>query len=239
MYKRTIDNRWSFKDADTKEFTHCYHAYPAMMIPQVARALIEEYKPEDGVELLFDPYMGSGTSLVEASIKGINAIGTHYDLSCIRDTFSMMQALFFEYSEDKVKNKNFDNISNYTYWYSRDSLLRLSYIYQVINECVALDFADFFRMKEEKIKDFKPDVFRLFEEKVIRNINGLEEFNSIKYPCNIDIYDFNSTIEIPSDIIQPNSVDMVVTSPPYGDSRTTVAYGQFPNGGTSSERGTF
>ena len=116
MYKRTIDNRWSFKDADTKEFTHCYHAYPAMMIPQVARALIEEYKPEDGVELLFDPYMGSGTSLVEASIKGINAIGTdlnplarlmshvkttHYDLSCIRDTFSMMQALFFEYSEDK------------------------------------------------------------------------------------------------------------------------------------------
>ncbi len=24
----------------------------------------------------FDPYMGSGTSLVEASIKGINAIGT-------------------------------------------------------------------------------------------------------------------------------------------------------------------
>ena len=233
MYKRTIDNRWSFKDADTKEFTHCYHAYPAMMIPQVARALIEEYKPEDGVELLFDPYMGSGTSLVEASIKGINAIGTdlnplarlmshvkttHYDLSCIRDTFSMMQALFFEYSEDKVKNKNFDNISNYTYWYSRDSLLRLSYIYQVINECVALDFADFFkvplsetvrevsftrngefkrfRMKEEKIKDFKPDVFRLFEEN-------------------------------PSDIIQPNSVDMVVTSPPYGDSRTTVAYGQF------------
>ena len=171
--------------------------------------------------------MGSGTSLVEASIKGINAIGTdlnplarlmshvkttHYDLSCIRDTFSMMQALFFEYSEDKVKNKNFDNISNYTYWYSRDSLLRLSYIYQVINECVALDFADFFkvplsetvrevsftrngefkrfRMKEEKIKDFKPDVFRLFEEKVIRNINGLEEFNSIKYPCNIGIYDF-------------------------------------------------
>ena len=223
MYKRTIDNRWSFKDADTKEFTHCYHAYPAMMIPQVARALIEEYRPEDGVELLFDPYMGSGTSLVEASIKGINAIGTdlnplarlmshvkttHYDLSCIRDTFSMMQVLFFEYSEDKVKNKNFDNISNYTYWYSRDSLLRLSYIYQVINECVALDFADFFkvplsetvrevsftrngefkrfRMKEEKIKDFKPDVFRLFEEKVIRNINGLEEFNSIKYPCNID-----------------------------------------------------
>ena len=74
MYKRTIDDRWSFKTADTTEFTHCYHNYPAMMIPQVARTLIKEYKPNDGVTLLFDPYMGSGTSLVEANICGVNAI---------------------------------------------------------------------------------------------------------------------------------------------------------------------
>ena len=35
MYIRKIDDSWSFKNADTKEFTHCYHSYPAMMIPQV------------------------------------------------------------------------------------------------------------------------------------------------------------------------------------------------------------
>ena len=27
--------------------------------------------------------------------------------------------------------------------------------------------------------------------------------------------------------LEPNSIDLVVTSPPYGDSGTTVAYGQF------------
>jgi DNA modification methylase len=31
----------------------------------------------------------------------------------------------------------------------------------------------------------------------------------------------------PVEEIEPDSVDIVVTSPPYGDSRTTVAYGQF------------
>ncbi|MBF0542743.1 MAG: hypothetical protein HQK91_15000, partial [Nitrospirae bacterium] len=31
--------------------------------------------------------------------------------------------------------------------------------------------------------------------------------------------------EIPLDVL--NNVDIIVTSPPYGDSRTTVAYGQF------------
>ena len=46
MYNRIVDYRWSFRDANTKEYTHCYHIYPAMMIPQVARSLMEEYKPE-------------------------------------------------------------------------------------------------------------------------------------------------------------------------------------------------
>ena len=27
--------------------------------------------------------------------------------------------------------------------------------------------------------------------------------------------------------VKKNSVDLLVTSPPYGDSKTTVAYGQF------------
>ena len=45
MYNRIVDYRWSFRDAITKEYTHCYHIYPAMMIPQVARSLMEEYKP--------------------------------------------------------------------------------------------------------------------------------------------------------------------------------------------------
>lgn len=52
MYKRIVDDSWSFKTANTKEFTHYYHTYPAMMIPQVARPLIESYAPEGKLELL-------------------------------------------------------------------------------------------------------------------------------------------------------------------------------------------
>lgn len=110
MYKRTVDNWWSFKTADTKEYTHCYHTYPAMMIPQVARALLDKFKPKDGIKLLFDPYMGSGTSLVEANISGVNAIGTdlnplarmmakvkttHYNEKLIKEYFSYIQSQLF------------------------------------------------------------------------------------------------------------------------------------------------
>src|SRR3989344_4915342 len=57
---------WDFKEADTKEYTHGFHTYPAMMIPQIARKLINIYGKD--AKVLLDPFCGSGTSLVEASL---------------------------------------------------------------------------------------------------------------------------------------------------------------------------
>ena len=74
LAKKHIDNTWDFRTANTKEYTHCYHNYPAMMIPQIASRLITEYGR--GAKTLFDPYCGTGTSLVEANINGIDAYGT-------------------------------------------------------------------------------------------------------------------------------------------------------------------
>lgn len=263
MYKRTIDYRWSFRDADTKDYTHCYHTYPAMMIPQLARTLLLQYKPEDGLNLLFDPYMGSGTSLVEANIVGINAIGTdlnplarliskvktnHYEEKKVRDCFSFIQSEFPFYTEDKVCNRDFDRISNHSFWYTEENLLKLSFITQLINQCDE-EVRDFFyialsevvrevsftrnsefkryKMSEHQLIKFNPDVFRCFEAKVLRNIEGLKQFNRVEKNGCSRICEFNTIDGIPTDIIKENSVDMIITSPPYGDSRTTVAYGQF------------
>lgn len=264
MYNRIVDSTWDFRTANTKEYTHCYHTYPAMMIPQVARKLITDYAPKGKLELIFDPYMGSGTSLVEASINNINSIGTdlnplarlisrakttHYDIDIITHILGEIQLQIGFYSEKKVVNRNFDRISNYTYWYSEDCLLKLSYLAQLINEIDLPIYQEFFnicisetvrevsftrngefkryRMSEERISKFNPDVFRIFELKVIRNLKGLTEYNQVKNGCYSVICDFNSTKEIPSELIAKETVDMVITSPPYGDSHTTVAYGQF------------
>ena len=217
MYNRIVDSSWDFRSANTKEYTHCYHAYPAMMVPQVARRLITDYAPEGKLELLFDPYMGSGTSLVEASVNNINSIGTdlnplarliskakttHYAVDVITQLFIEMQLQIGFYSEDKVNDRNFDRISNHTYWYSENSLLKLSYLSQLIDAVESPLYQEFFnicisetvrevsytrngefkryRMTEEKISKFNPDVFKIFELKVIRNLKGLAEYNQIK-----------------------------------------------------------
>jgi len=64
--------------------------------------------------------------------------------------------------------------------------------------------------------------------KLTRNKTGLLEFiDAHKSNALTFVYDFNTVNNIPENIIKPNSIDIVVTSPPYGDSRTTVAYGQY------------
>ena len=262
-FERIIDDKWSFRTANTKEYTHCYHTYPAMMIPQVARTLIERYKPQDGLHILLDPYAGSGTSLVEASIIGVNSIGTdlnplarfitkvkttHYNYDLISTSLEQLRSKFACYDSKDVVNKNFDRISNYSFWYTEDSLLRLSYLSQIIDECNQ-DVKEFFllalsetvrevsftrnsefkrfKMSEKSLAKFHPDVFGLFEAKVQRNMIGLSEYNARTHNVTAHIYDFNSVNGIPENIVKPESIDMVVTSPPYGDSHTTVAYGQF------------
>ncbi len=58
------DTSWDFQKAFTKYSNHGFHTYPAMMIPQVARRLIQMYGKDK--EVLLDPFMGSGTTALAA-----------------------------------------------------------------------------------------------------------------------------------------------------------------------------
>jgi len=53
--------------------THGIHKYPAKFIPQIPRMCIEKYS--DAGETVLDPFMGSGTTLLEAYMSGRHSYG--------------------------------------------------------------------------------------------------------------------------------------------------------------------
>jgi hypothetical protein len=62
-------------------YTHDYYRYPARFSPEWVRRAISEYSSPG--ELIFDPFMGSGTTLVEAMAAGRPSIGTDInELAC-------------------------------------------------------------------------------------------------------------------------------------------------------------
>jgi DNA modification methylase len=77
MEFQQTDESWSFRQlrrTQTSYLTHDYHKYPAKFIPQLAKRLIRENsKPGD---LICDPFMGSGTTLLEAILNSRRAYGS-------------------------------------------------------------------------------------------------------------------------------------------------------------------
>ncbi|MDR7927242.1 DNA methyltransferase [Acidithiobacillus thiooxidans] len=65
---------WNFHNEETKEHIHSLHPYPAKFIPQIPRRAIELWT-EPG-DIVYDPFNGCGTTILEASIAGRHGIGT-------------------------------------------------------------------------------------------------------------------------------------------------------------------
>lgn len=67
---------WSFKGNSPREHGHGLFQYPAMMVPQVARAILKyacEVHPD--IECVGDPFAGSGTILTESILHGLSFCG--------------------------------------------------------------------------------------------------------------------------------------------------------------------
>ena len=264
IFKKYRDKTWDFRTADTKQYTHCFHSYPAMMIPQIVRRILEEFG--ENSNLLFDPYCGTGTSLVEANLRNISAIGTDINplarlIAKVKTTVIPLE-LLDSYLKDfndfafsiqlggrKVKPV-IPNFKNIDYWFKKETQYWLAVIKKYIENIDNQDVQDFFkvafsetvrdvsltrnsefklyRMTKKQIEKFNPDVLSIMIQKLIRNRNGMAEYILTKKGnAQSKIYDFNTVYGIPESILPSESVDIIITSPPYGDSRTTVAYGQF------------
>lgn len=71
-----------FDGHNTLYATHGIHSYAAKCPPQLAKFALETYSSPN--ELVLDPMVGSGTTLVEAKLSGRNAIGYDIDpLACL------------------------------------------------------------------------------------------------------------------------------------------------------------
>lgn len=149
-------------------------------------------------------------------------------------------------------NFKITGIRDLDFWFKPDVVKRLLYIKNFINSIendeIRLFFKvafsetvressntrngefKLFRYEKERLEAFNPDVFGIMLKKISRNRKGLNDFDKaiekLEIKSNVSIHDFNTVFKIPTDAVAPRSVDIVVTSPPYGDSRKTVAYGQ-------------
>lgn len=255
---------WTFLYDNTREFTHIYHDYPARMIPQIPRRLLNILNEKEG-NMLFDPYCGSGSSLVEGLLAGLNVIGTDINplaklISDAKTEYSISPSIleeeiyrFVDFTLKPIGRPKIIKRQNLTFWFKERSILGLGYILRFIDKIEDPRVRNFFkvsasetiressntrkdefklyRYSPEKLEKHNPDPFVIMKTKLFRNFKGYELFyqqmNEKGYHPTSKVYLLDTVSHIPASKIQKSSVDVVITSPPYGDSHTTVAYGQY------------
>ena len=257
---KRADHSWDYRNANTKEFTHCFHNYPAMMIPQVARRLLARHGTP-GMRLL-DPYCGTGTSLVEASLFGMDAAGcdinplarmiakaktTPVCLDALDERMAALRETLFGYgASGGPPSADVPPVLNREYWFSdevsqwlaalrqaiaaeRDCAVRRFFwvaFSETVRDCSYTKNGEFklVRMAADRMAGFKPDAVSIFLTKLARNRAGLADYLDRRRDVSVAVSGANTANgELP-----PGApFDLVITSPPYGDSSTTVAYGQF------------
>lgn len=74
--KNLGDEYWSFKNEYKRDHSHSYFRYPAMMVPQMIRKIIDEICDiNPNIKHIHDPFVGSGTILTESILRGLEFTG--------------------------------------------------------------------------------------------------------------------------------------------------------------------
>lgn len=126
-----LNLNWREKDLPERERTkhvHRLHPYLGKFIPQLVEIFLRKYRPN----LVYDPFVGSGTTLVEANALGIDCIGTdisafnvllskvktaEYDIELLeKEIYSILLRLSTykrEFADDEKVNKVFGTDNQY------------------------------------------------------------------------------------------------------------------------------
>lgn len=256
---RRLDPTWDFREADTKYATHGIYRYPAMMVAPIVRRLIEEYAPEHRKVRLLDPFCGSGSALVEATLHGVESVGVDINpfavlLARVKSTPIPPESLRSEFLQVLERWEGAEgpkpriDIPNISYWYSKETIADLSRLRAAIDATRIDPVRDFFlvcfgevaryvswtrkdefkqfRMAEPKRVEWRAETLTSFVRVYLHNEERMRDFVAQvgKHAplAEVVLGDVRDSKNLPKGLY-----NLVVTSPPYGDSRTTVAYGQF------------
>ncbi len=241
---------------DIRYLTHSFHEYKGRFYPQLAKALMNYAGLKKG-DVLLDPFCGSGTTLVESLLFGVDAIGIDInplayiltktkikslilkdkDFIFIQRTFDNIQN---NYEWKDIKFENYNNTLDIEYlkkWFPENNLKKIIFIQNIIHQLpyetsqlfskvILSNLLREFSFQEPKQLRVRrrtdipaQNLIETFQENLLFQIESLKKFQSL------NIFNLDSKIEVYlSDIrklmkdinIKENSIDAVITSPPYG-----------------------
>ncbi|WP_378145409.1 hypothetical protein ACFJGV_17605 [Cnuibacter sp. UC19_7] len=249
---------WDFASGSTRNGTHALFQYPAMMVPALQGALLDDvFQVLPPSALVYDPFGGSGTVLTEALRRGHNFVG-----SDINPMALLLMSLKAEPPTAAAAKEQFGVvlsasgiglrgglplIPNLSKWFEpevQEALRRLRLAIRQLESRRVRRFywvclAETVRLtSNSRISTFKLHAYTA-EETEARSLDAVRTFRAV-VSANIEALRAEeaeregtpngNVLLLPGPAETAWSEDLrpqvLMTSPPYGDNKTTVPYGQ-------------
>lgn len=133
--------RFLFISYDQTRGSHGLHKYPAKFFPELPRWLIQKYSKPGSIVL--DPFMGSGTSNIEAMLLGRHSVGidvdpfakfltkvktTKLDVEELDESTDFILNSLVKYDPQKIKDTDLPVFPYRDNWFDKEILFELTYI---------------------------------------------------------------------------------------------------------------
>lgn len=246
---------WNFPDYHNDSPLIRYPA--VMVPPMQACIMKEIIKSDANIRNVFDPFSGSGTALCEGRKLGLDVIGFDINPLSMLLTRVNLEKVPQEETEESIRRLfsrialYFGHVDPYSFdkidkWFNKSVISSLSVLRHVImlekNDqirrflwcCMAETVRRFCNSRsstfklhiksKDKISSFVDDSIPFFRDHVREQFyKFLRESSNSTGRMQLKCGDSKKLIKT----LPNNSIDMICTSPPYGDNMTTVTYGQF------------
>lgn len=226
---------------NTTYFTHGFHPYPAKYTPQLVNKYLSSFCKQ-GYTIL-DPFCGSGTTVVEGAINGINSVGI--DLNPIAYIVSKAKSNKYEENDiclidniisqiRKINNEptniEIPDFPNRSHWFQDNVCLELADLKAKINFVENQNVKDLLLCAFSKIivrvSNQDSEVRYTAKNKNIPNgmvyslfidtlINYIDILKSSEFRILAKTEIFNGDTGIELQRFNENHFDFVITSPPY------------------------
>jgi len=256
---KTRESQFSFTGEDTSYLTHSLHPYPAKFPPQLPKKILEDYAIKG--QTVLDPFCGSGTTLVEARIFGLNAIGVDVNglsvlLSQVKATplteqqFKVAESFILKieneistWKSEKRPKIIIKQIEGQDHWFQNNVSEEITFLLNEISKQTDYEIKNFLKIVLSsiivKVSNQESDTRFAAIQKNIKNGYTLDQFCNRAKEYNSRMAEFTELVHDDTqlhlynadsrnlDFIADNSIDIIITSPPYANTYDYYLYHKF------------
>lgn len=237
-----------FHNQNKEEFpvvTHNIHPYPAKYPPHIPNIILNNYADKNDDFVVLDPFMGSGTTVVEANFLGYRAIGNDINplspllVKCKTQKLTEKELVLLEELSNEIQ-ESYDNKievpladwKGIEKWFKEHILYELSLIKHIIlkDKYKSVDWFTKITLSSivVVVSNQDSDIRYCTHEKTANDVEGY----AIKYffrrlkkyisdnqllEHTYDNYKLIDNNALTLEDIEDNSIDMIITSPPYAN----------------------